>query len=137
MSLPGYEDVPSLTEAIYALRHVFVARLQKYHPRQSPVKADAIAQSLNIRRSQVSALRRACWKLGYPVGTCYEGFYWARSAADWEDTVNHIEARAKSEQTNVYLVNQIGARFQNSSDNKTQYDLLESANANHNAIQGS
>lgn len=104
MSLPGYEDIPGLTVAILEKQNEFVARLRKSHSRTNPASGRRIAKALGISHVAIRALRRACWKAGYPVGSCATGYYYARLPEDLDPTVNHIRARAIAEADNLSMV---------------------------------
>ena len=111
MTLPGYEHIPSLTPKVVAQHGTFVRMLKAHHPRSNPACAAAIAQRLGIRQPQVSALRSYCWQLGESVGSCNDGFFWAKTADEWAEVRAHIHARLAAEERNVKQVDTIAEQF--------------------------
>ena len=104
MALPGYEDISDLTAVTYAKRNAFVSFLKRSHPIHNPITGFLIGQELGMVRSQVAALRRACWKDGITIGSGMRGYFYAHKRSDLQSTLDHIEARERAEMSNRHLI---------------------------------
>jgi len=100
MAVKGFEHIPDLTKRVYDKRYDFVRILKRKTNNATPIKGFALARLLNISRSQVSALRRACWQEGLQVAMGPRGYFYAWTAAELMPIYEQVKSRRRAEQAN-------------------------------------
>lgn len=93
MTLPGYPDIPDLTQRAADKYPIFLATLRKNHPQGKEATSKRIETRLGISGPEVRALKRLAWAEGHPVGTGAKGYFWMHRVEECRRTSAHIKAR--------------------------------------------
>ena len=94
MTLPGFEDVPGLTERAWAARQALILGLL-HHRSKKPVVSRVIEPALGITGPEVRALVSQLRLLRLPIGSGSKGYFWASDICDIEETILHLQSRAR------------------------------------------
>ena len=92
MNLPGYEDIPGLTERAVEQIPRFLVGIKR-HWLSDPVKSHVIEKALGLTGSEVRAIVSLLRIKSYPIASGSKGYWWAVRSCELASTREHIQGR--------------------------------------------
>lgn len=92
MKLPGYENIPGLTERAVEQIPRFLVGIKR-HWISDPVKSRVIEKALGLTGSEVRGIISGLRIKIYPIGSGSNGYWWAVKPGELDSTITHIEGR--------------------------------------------
>lgn len=95
MSLPGFEDVPGLTEKVIVKSTTCLSYLMHNTSESNPCISRSFQHAYKFVPSQVSSLISYLRMQSYPIGSNGKGYFWARKPEELDQTIEHMESRIR------------------------------------------
>jgi len=117
MNLPGFEDIPGLTQAALDCANEFTialmhwnqtgnGRLGRFTPEEPAVSA-RFEKYFKLTGSEIRGLIQYLRRTGHPVGANSGGYFWAATRAELAQTIESMEGRAISIQRTADALREI------------------------------
>ena len=94
MKLPGYENIPGLTERAVEQIPRFLVGIKR-HWISDPVKSRVIEKALGLSGPEVRAIVSVLRTKGYPIASGSKGYWWATKPGELASTREHVQARRR------------------------------------------
>lgn len=93
MALPGFEDIPGLSQKVIDQSMNCLRWLQTQTSEENPCCARKFQRAYGFRPAQFAALISYLRMQGYPIGSNGKGYFWASIASELSETIAHMKSR--------------------------------------------
>ncbi len=100
--MTGFQKVDDEIEAfkkssLYPLKYNDLVAIIKHRPfNKRLVLSSELEETLKLRGASIRAIVKNARRMGIPIGSCGDGYHYARDFSELEETVHHITERRDS-----------------------------------------
>ena len=99
MTLPGFDNLSAKAQRLLSDQQFVQSFLagMRAHSKDNPIKSYQIEAKLDLKGPVIRAIVGHLRRMGSPICSSSEGYYWTHDPDDLQQTIDHLESRARVE----------------------------------------